>query len=202
MMLKLQTSRSKRNLWHDTRGVGAVEFALILPLMLLMFFGMFEVTTGIAVKRKVSVVAQTVSDLISRYESVKDVDVTNVFTIGKTILTPYSSVELKARVSEIYIDPADGAARVQWSKGDTPYANGYAVQVPSALIAKDSAGKVIANQYLIFSEIEYLYKPTVGYLLGSLTMKDQTFTRPRLSVCVLLNPVSKSDLCPTTVKQS
>ncbi|MCK7475300.1 MAG: hypothetical protein MZV49_21505 [Rhodopseudomonas palustris] len=47
-----------------------------------------------------------------------------------------------------------------------------------------------------------MYKPTVGYLLGSLTMKDQTFTRPRLSVCVLLNPVSKSDLCPTTVKQS
>ena len=202
MMLKLQTSRSKRNLWHDTRGVGAVEFALILPLMLLMFFGMFEVSTAVAVKRKVSVVAQTVSDLISRYESVKDVDVTNVFTIGKTILTPYSSVELKARVSEIYIDPADGAARVQWSKGDTPYANGYAVQVPSALIAKDSTGKVIANQYLIFSEIEYLYKPTVGYLLGSFTMKDQTFTRPRLSVCVLLNPVSKSDLCPTTVKQS
>jgi Flp pilus assembly protein TadG len=190
------------NLWRDTTGVSAVEFALILPVMLLLFFGLFEVSTAVAVKRKVSIVTQTVSDLVSRYESVKDVDVSNVFLIANTILTPYSSQELKTRVSEIYIDPVDGAGRVQWSRGNAPHAQGRAVQIPTALIAKDSKGKVIANQYLIFSEVEYKYKPTVGDLLGSFTMKDQTFTRPRLSVCVLLNPVSKSDQCPTSVKQS
>ncbi|PYF01732.1 Flp pilus assembly protein TadG [Rhodopseudomonas faecalis] len=205
MMLTLQKLRSrhvKLGFWRDTTGIGAVEFALILPLMLLLFFGVVEASTGVAVKRKLSVVTQSVSDLISRFETVTDVDVNNVFMIGDTIMTPYSTLELKARVSEVYVDPADGAGRVQWSRGDAPHAQGFAVQVPSALIARDSKGKVAANQYLIFSEVEYDYKPTVGYVFGTIKMQDRTFTRPRLSVCVLLNPQSKSDPCPTTVRPS
>ena len=43
----------------------------------------------------------------------------------------------------------------------------------------------IANSSLVWSEVEYAYKPTIGYVIsGTLTLKDQLYMRPRLSVCV------------------
>ena len=46
--------------------VAAVEFALIVPLMLVLFFGTVEFSSGVAVDRKVTLVARTLSDLTSQ----------------------------------------------------------------------------------------------------------------------------------------
>ena len=37
---------------HDCRGLAATEFAVIVPLMLTMFFGLVEFSSGVAVDRK------------------------------------------------------------------------------------------------------------------------------------------------------
>jgi Flp pilus assembly protein TadG len=174
----------------DTSGLAAVEFALIVPLMLVMFFGTVEISSGVAVDRKISMVAQTLSDLTSRYASVNDTDMTNFQAIGDAMMTPYSKTPLKATITQIYIDPSTGVARAQWSKGDTVRSVGSTVPVPAGLIGKDSSGKIIANQYLIFSEVSYLYTPAVGYVMGKagVTLTDQTYTRPRQSTCVFYSP--------------
>jgi Flp pilus assembly protein TadG len=174
----------------DTSGLAAVEFALIVPLMLVMFFGTIEISSGVAVDRKVTMVAQTLSDLTSRYTSVNDTDMTNFQAIGDAMMTPYSKTPLKATITQIYIDPSSGVARAQWSKGDTVRSVGSTVPVPAALIGKNSTGQIIANQYLIFSEVSYLYTPAVGYVMGiaGVTLTDQTYTRPRQSTCVFYSP--------------
>jgi Flp pilus assembly protein TadG len=185
-------------LMRDTRALGAVEFALIVPLMLVMFFGVVEISSGVSIDRKVSMVTQTTSDLVSRYKSVTDTDISSVFTIANAMLTPYASAPMKAKVTEVYINPVTGNACVQWSRAvnDTKYADSAVLAVPADLIARDSTNKIVANQYLIFSEVKYVYTPTVGYVLAKsgITLGDRTYTRPRLSSCVLLNPGS-SDTC-------
>jgi len=50
----------------DTRGMVAVEFVLTLALMLRIFFGTIQISTAVAVDRKVSITARTLSDLISQ----------------------------------------------------------------------------------------------------------------------------------------
>jgi hypothetical protein len=47
----------------------------------------------------------------------------------------------------------------------------------------DAAGRAqFANSYLIWSEVQYSYKPVIGYVVsGTLTLKDQIYMRPRLS---------------------
>ena len=176
----------------DTRGLAAVEFALIVPLMLVMFFGTIEISSGVAVDRKVSMVAQTLSDLTSRYTSVGDTDMTNFQAIGDAMMTPYSKTPLKATITQVYINPATGVGRAQWSKGDTPRSAGSTVPVPAALISKDASNNIVANQYLIFSEVSYLYTPAVGYVMGvaGVTLTDQTYTRPRQSTCVFYSPAT------------
>jgi Flp pilus assembly protein TadG len=194
---RLQNALSR--LRDDTRGLAAVEFAMIVPLMLVMFFGTIEVSSGVAVNRKITMVAQTISDLTSRYPSVTTTDTTNFFAIANAMMTPYTAAPLKATISELYIDPSTGVGRVQWSVGSNPRSVKATVTLPAALISRTSTNAVVANQYLIMAEVNYLYTPAVGYVMAKagVTLSDTTYTRPRQTTCVLLNPGS-STACPTS----
>jgi Flp pilus assembly protein TadG len=180
-------------LLRDKRGNAAIEFAVILPVMLTLFFGMIEFSSAVAVDRKVSMAAQALADLASRYKSVKDTDITNFFTIGNAMMTPYPATPLHATITELYIDPATGAARAQWSKGYAPVTAGTVIPVPPNLIARDSVTNVIlADQYLIFTEANYRYLPTVGYVMAiaGVPLSEKSYMRPRLQACVFYSPAT------------
>ena len=191
--------RSVRRCARDDRGVAAIEFAMIVPLMIVMIFGMIDVTMGVGVDRKVTMMAQAMSDLASRAPSVSDTEITNFFNIGRAMIAPYPTTDLTSRISQVYLDPAaNGTGKVQWSKGNSPLAAGSSVTVPAGLISKDSSDKVVANQYLILAEVTYVYKPIIGYVAGKagVTLSESTYTRPRQSVCVYYSPATS---CTTKV---
>jgi Flp pilus assembly protein TadG len=181
---------------HDSHGVAATEFAMIVPLMLVMLFGTIDVSSGVAVKRKVTLVARTLSDLTSQSKAVGDADMTNFFAASYGIMWPYSTTDIKATISELYIDPTTSVTRVQWSKGSEIRADGSTVTIPSGLIGKDSSGNTLPNQYLIFSEVSYVYKPIVGYVMSKIgvTLSDTAYTRARQSTCVFYGSEAA---CPT-----
>lgn len=179
--------RSAAGLIEDRSGLAAIEFAMIVPLMLVMFFGTVEFSSGVAVDRKVTLVARTLADLASQYTSVATTDTANFFAASSSILTPYSSTPTKATISELYVNPATLKATVQWSQayqGGTSRAVGSAVTIPTAL--------AVAGTYLIFSEVSYLYMPAVGYVMGKagVTLSDVAYTRPRQSLCVFFSPAT------------
>ena len=179
--LSLHTGSLIGRFMRDRRANAAVEFAFIVPLMLTLFFGTVEFSSGIAANRKVTLVARTLSDLVSQSSSVTDNDLTNFGTTGKAIMNPFPLTDLKTRVSEIYIDPNTLTGKVIWSKGSgmTDRATNSAITVPTGL--------QIGGTYLIYSEVSYKYVPAVGYVMAKagVSLSDQTFTRPRISLCVL-----------------
>src|SRR3984885_6736538 len=79
--------RSAVRLVEDGRGNAAVEFAVIVPVMLVMFFGTVEFSSGVAVDRKVTLMARTLSDLTSQSTSVATTDLTNFQELGAAIMT-------------------------------------------------------------------------------------------------------------------
>jgi len=167
----------------DRRANAAIEFAFIVPLMLALFFGMVEFSSGVAASRKVTLVARTMSDLVSQSSSVTDNDITNFNTTGKAIMNPFSLTSLNTRVTEIYVDPATLNGKVIWSKG-----SGMADRVANSSINLPTALQ-IGGTYLIYSEVSYKYVPAVGYMMAKagVSLSDQTYTRPRISLCVLYN---------------
>lgn len=181
----------------DRRGLAAVEFAMILPLMMLSLFGTIEVTSGLALMRKVNIVARTLSDLTSQSSSVTDTDFSNFFAAGSSILTPYSATPLKASITEVRINAKTGQATVQWSRdssGGTPHAPGEAVTLTNGLVPPAMTQDV----YLIWSEVSYLYQPITNFTMTNMTLKDETYTRPRQAkACVIYNPQTPTDPCPT-----
>src|SRR3954452_22540431 len=103
----------------DCRGIAATEFAMIVPIMLVLFFGTYEFSSGIAVDRKVTLGARTIADLTSQTSSsVADIDLKNFFAASASILTPYSVTPARPVISEIYVD-ASKVAKIQWSQAAT-----------------------------------------------------------------------------------
>ena len=110
-------------LWRDRSGIAATEFAIIVPLMLVLFFGVVEFSTGVAVDRKVTLVARTLSDLVSQNQTVATSDFNGIFTAGTLVMSqyaqsPYSATTLVSTISELYVDPNTHAAKVEWSVGN------------------------------------------------------------------------------------
>jgi Flp pilus assembly protein TadG len=183
----LRARHSLRNLARDNSGIAATEFAVIVPIMLVLFFGTVEFSSGIAVGRKVTMMTRTLSDLTSQSTSVGDTDMANFFAASAAIMTPYSATPTKATISELYVDPSTLNARVQWSKtyqGGTARAQSSIVTIPAAL--------AVGGTYLIFSEISYLYVPTIGYVMAKagVNLSDVSYTRPRQSTCVFYSPAA------------
>lgn len=169
-----------RRIACDQRGASVVEFALLLPLMVTLYLGTVEISQGIAVDRKLTLTARTVADLVSRVTTVNNADMNDVCAASTAVMYPYSTNTLKVTVTSVKID-SNSKATVVWSKScnnGTPRAKDSTVTVPAALL--------VPNTSLIWSEVEYVYTPTIGYVLtGSLTLRDQLYMAPRLSNCVL-----------------
>jgi Flp pilus assembly protein TadG len=159
----------------DQRGVSAVEFALILPLMLTLYFGCVEISQGIGADRKVTLTSRTVADLVSQMSSISNSDMTNSLNAASAVMAPYSASDLQVTVSSVAID-ANGHATVAWSdtRNGTARSQGTAVTLPAAF--------VVPNTSVIWSEVQYTYKPAIGYVVtGTLVLKDQIYMRPRVS---------------------
>lgn len=172
----------------DSRGLAAVEFAFIVPLMLTMIFGTIEVSSAVAVDRKVTLVARTISDLVSQGTQVKDADLQNYFALGSVIMTPYpvTSATLTQKISAISIDGSK-VAKVAWSKTAT-VTNGVATlaagdNTGTVVTSQIPAGLLVANTQLIWSTVTYTYAPIVKYVINAagVPLSDQCFTRPRQS---------------------
>src|SRR5207244_6091723 len=164
----LRARRCARGMLEDCRAIAATEFAVIAPVMLVLFFGTVEFSLAVAVDRKVTLMARTLSDLTSQSPpaGIFDTDFTNFFAAVNGVMTPYTPPlypAVSATITEIYIDPATGVGRAQWSKGTAPRAVSSTVPVPTGLIVSDAVTHAIApGQYLIFSEVSVLYVPIVA----------------------------------------
>ncbi len=212
----LRARRVVVDLIENCRGNSAVEFSVIVPIMLVMFFGTIELSSGVAVDRKTTLVARTLSDLTSQLSSssasqttapdVTDSYIQNVFTSAIAIFQPYLAPPATATISQIYID-INKKATIQWSKAATFGAGAtQATLVTSGRNTNDvvtslvPSGLLVKQTYLILSEVNYVYTPAVGYVMKTaITLKDSAYTKPRQFSCLTYTAVSAvpANTCPT-----
>ena len=164
-----------RRFARDKRGVSAVEFALIAPLMIGLYLGCAEISDGVGADRKVSLTAATLANLASQVSTISTSDMTNILNASSAIVAPYSPSKLKSVLSCLKID-STGRATVAWSAtlNGTARTSGQAVSIPSAL--------AVPSSQLLFAEVSYAYTPTVGYTItGTLNLSDTMYMAPRIT---------------------
>ena len=133
---------------NDESGVSAVEFAMLLPLMLTLYLGTVEISQAVGIDRKVTLTSRTLADLTSQVSSLSSSDMSNVLNASSAVIAPYDPSKLKVTVSEITID-ANNNAKITWSctLGGTAHSVGSSVTLPAALN--------VASTSLIWGEAAY-----------------------------------------------
>ncbi|MEI2385383.1 TadE/TadG family type IV pilus assembly protein [Breoghania sp. JC706] len=157
-------------------GVAAVEFALVLPVLIALLLGSAELTRALTYDRKVTQVAFTVGDLVAQSDSVSASDMTDIFKASDTVMQPYEADGLGMIVSSVLFDE-DSNATVAWScsQGSTAWDKNAPppIEIPASL--------KLANTSLIVSVSSFPYKPIFTAIIpNSIDMGETFYLRPRI----------------------
>lgn len=174
-------SRFLRRFLFDPRGMVAVEFALIIPVMITIYFGTVETTNAMTAARRVTNVTQTAADLTAQVAAVTTSDLNDIFAASTAILTPFPTTGLKVTISSITASASNAnTTTVAWSKaygGGTSRSTNSSVTLP--------AGLTTAGSSIIMVETTYTYNsPIASFITGPITMKEVAYLKPRRSVSV------------------
>jgi Flp pilus assembly protein TadG len=161
----------------DDRGVAAVELALILPVLVLLYAAGFEVCQAATVNRKLTDTTAELANLTSQYTTVTKSDIATIMNASSETMTPYSNGDLALVVSEISID-GTGKASVTWSEA---YLNGVPFQGnPLTTPPKAPPSFVTPNSAYIVVQSTFAYTPVVaGSFMAPMTLSNQSFMLPR-----------------------
>jgi Flp pilus assembly protein TadG len=188
----------------NTDGTAAVEFALLLPVMITLFFGVVESSMALICRSDVSLMAATAGDLIAQANTATTADISNIYNAAGTVLYPYydpavnGSQKPTIRITAVN-DDGSGAAngnkltgKVAWTCTQTGSGTlnpatrtvNQTVTLPQPLMTE--------NGSIIIAEIAYSYSsPTTKVITGPINFTNNFYAKPR-RVAQLAAPAS----CP------
>jgi Flp pilus assembly protein TadG len=167
-------------------GVAAVEFAYLLPLLIVMTYGVIEASRAVMVHKRFQRAVAMVGDLVSREEAIGNTPaaaiavMAGILKAAEHIMTPYDISTLQMGVTAVEADPNNATiTKVAWSY---PY-KGYPVLTCGATKAMPATGMITKGGSAILVEAQYTYKPILSKLVPgfgvAIQWKDQIAHAPR-----------------------
>jgi Flp pilus assembly protein TadG len=192
-------------LGRDERGMAAVEFAILLPLMVLIYFGSIELTQGFSADRKATLLARDLADLASQGSTLNSSsgdssDVNMIFAAAAGVMYPFSGPQMTL-TGVVFKTGSDGKvhAYTDWSVqsgGGTLRACGELKRTSVAGTAPPAVpdGLFVAGTTLVIADVSYVYLPMIGKTflaigsnganigsgtLTSITLRHSAYMQPR-----------------------
>lgn len=192
-MIRAKLPQIFSRLRADVRGVAAVEFALIAPIMVTLYLGGVELTRVLGADRKVSLASRVAADLVARESgAVSDAKLTTVCKGTLAMLAPLPTGTLNITISSVLTDDK-GKSTIGWTRvftngncasstaGTGPLAKGATVSLP--------AGIAVNGASLISASTSYGYATLFRTVFdeASINLGEQSYMRPRSqnAVCYL-----------------
>jgi Flp pilus assembly protein TadG len=179
-----------RLLWLAQAGTAAVEFALVLPIMLMLYIGFVEVSALISVDRKLQSSAGALGDLVARSDtSISATLLTDYFQAASGIMTPHPTAGLRQVVTLTEVSADGTKACVKWSRqyfngvyGVGPHAVNCSFTLPAAM------RNVAKGKFVVVAEGYYNYPPLYGLAFDqTINLYRENFFMPRFGGGITLN---------------
>ena len=171
----------KKDFAKSESGISAVEFALIAPLMAVIYFGCIELSLMMTLDRKVTGATAALGDLTARASNITNEDLSDIFEATRMVMQPSDMSLADMRITSLTddgtdTDATDGInAKVVWSDGCgdlTKHVVDTYVNIPANLVP--------AGGTIIMAEIEYPYNSPIGFFFQSeKQLTDKFYLRPR-----------------------
>ncbi|MET3613083.1 Flp pilus assembly protein TadG [Rhizobium aquaticum] len=176
-----------RRLQADRSGISAVEFALILPIIIVLIAASEDFGQALMVDRRMSQISSTTTDLTAQQGSWTTSNLDAILSGTSTIIQPFPNGSLTIVVAALNVD-ASLNTTVAWSRGYN--ASSWAVgSKPPITVSKtilQSGVQMIVAQatYSLTTPFASLLKPVTG--LSSYTYSRTGINRPRVSNTITL----------------
>lgn len=177
-----------RRIRRDTSGVAAIEFALIAPVLLMLFIGCVEVTFKIWSTQKAEKLAVTLADVVAQSQEVKAADLAALVSSIDKIMDPFPFAESDGVVyiTSVYLpqpeeDEALGDPIVNWQykKGSLSTISKIGTEGSDAVLPEDF--ELNERDNVIVAEVFYKYEPIApGLMFDEGVVYRRAFFKPRL----------------------
>ena len=156
-------------------GLAALEFAIILPMMVFLVLGSVDLLDALSVNRRAENVAASLADVIARDTSVTNAEMTGIWSAVNLLMYPGTDATMSERVTSINITSATNAV-VVWSEannGSTPLAANSTVTLPAQMM--------VAGTSVIMADTVYHYQSPLSFLFsGTVDFPHTVYRRSRL----------------------
>ncbi len=188
-------------------GVAAVEFALIMPFMLALYFGSMEASALFTADKRVNTISATVGDLIAQWDpntsppAIPQATLDGYFAAAQAIMNPYPTAGVKQVVSLIWV-ANDGSTKVLWSIANGTGAVARSRNLPFPPLVTTTTTDVVARGgCVIAAETTYSYKPLLGQVFTTaLNLNHINYFVPRYGatgVIQIPSPTLTTTSCTT-----
>jgi hypothetical protein len=186
--------------WHWPRqslrrGVAAVEFALTLPIWIVLLLGLGDGTYCLLVNERADRIAYSVTDIVSQYQAVTLANLSNIVMAAAQLMEPYPFTPNGVVIITSVWQPPGGKPTVCWQYSGGGSLGGMTSQVgPPNNTSKNCTQGPVANlpngltlndnDNVIISEVFYKFVPlflNAGPFASNLIYRTAVY-KPRLSL--------------------
>ncbi|WEZ84858.1 pilus assembly protein [Rhizobium sp. 32-5/1] len=163
---------------RDRKGTGAIEFAIIAPILIMTYIGAFEVSLGFNVARKVARASSTVADIVTQQTEVNKAFLDSMKDVASGVMTPYGGA-YSLKITGIKVTAA-GVGVVMWSrdeKGNRPYETAAIIAIPKDLPILNSF--VVRTEMVVPHEL-LLFAPNLSSQAQTINLSKTYYYRQRI----------------------
>lgn len=181
-------SRSLKRFARNERGVAAVEFAIILPALAVIFMGILEMALRFRAAEETTRYCHQIADLVAREEAISTASLTSLYKASVYMMKPVGSPsDIDLDVTAIgFKDDASADPYVLWRR---------VAGAPVDFTLTDAKGLGVRAESVLRVGVRYKYKSPLTKMFGGDTasIEREAYARPRETRVMNMDGVQSDD---------
>lgn len=171
----------------DEDGIVTVEFAFILPLMIFMYLGLFQISMVIMQDRHVTHSASTMADLATQVRQVDATDVADIMQAGIQVMQISNPHTL---TNDVHIELMSWQQKSDGTYEQVGYAKSQGANFPTFDPSTIDSRMLDSNSGALVARVEYDFKLLSNgnettakqnrFIDGGATLREQFIAKPRI----------------------
>ncbi len=180
-----------RKLFYAEQGLAAIEFALSLPLIIVLTFGSIEVTIYVLITQKLERVSLTLSDLVSQTTDITTAQLDLIIPSAGQVMLPYSFATDGYAIISSVTKTGTNPPIINWQYRSTGTIQTSHVGVNGGTATMPANFTMVDKDTVIITEVFYNYKPILsGTIFNNSQMYRYSIYKPRLGNLTILGLIS------------